>query len=52
MKEFEQAAAYLPATLQALALKAGEDVQARTQEIRLRAGGPVTFSTPEGELML
>ena len=52
MRAFEQAASVLPMELrrQAMALPEGE--WARTEELRLRCGWPMTAVLPEGEVPL
>lgn len=50
--EFAKAAAYLPAGLQELLLRLPDRLTGRIQEIRLRAGGPVVLSAPDGEWLL
>ena len=51
-EEFAKAAAYLPAGLRECLARLPEDLTRRVQEIRLRAGGPVTLSAPDGEWRL
>ncbi|MDR0530562.1 MAG: stage III sporulation protein AB [Oscillospiraceae bacterium] len=52
MQPFEQATALLPDFLRALLAAVPEDVRGRATELRLRAGGPVAVTTPEGPLYL
>lgn len=52
MEEFTAAAAYLPPAIRETVLQIPQRIQEMTQEIRLRAGAPVTLSTPEGELLV
>ena len=52
MRRYAEAAAILPVRLRTLALSLPDEVQARAEEFRLRAGRPMTVLTPEGELAL
>lgn len=52
MEEFTAAAAYLPPAIRETVLQIPQRIQEMTQEIRLRAGAPVTLSTPAGELLV
>ena len=52
IRRYKEAAAILPVRLRALALSLPDEVQARAEEFRLRAGRPMTVLTPEGELAL
>lgn len=52
MDEWEKAAGYLPMRLRGAALRVPEALRESVQEIRLRAGAPLTFSTPAAEWML
>lgn len=49
MQAFETIATYLPAPFREAAQGVAEDMQVRTQEIRLRLGMPLTLSTPQGD---
>lgn len=52
MRRYAEAAAILPVRLRTLALSLPDEVQARAEEFRLRAGRPMTVLTPEGEMAL
>ena len=52
MRGYAEAAAILPVRLRTLALSLPDEVQARAEEFRLRAGRPMTVLTPEGEMAL
>lgn len=52
MRRYAEAAAILPVRLRTLALSLPDEVQARAEEFRLRAGQPMTVLTPEGEMAL
>lgn len=52
MSEFLSGAAYLPPALRDIVAQVPARIQASTQEIRLRAGGPVVLSTPAGDLLV
>ena len=49
---FEKAAAYLPSGLQRYLVRLPDGLKRRVQEIRLRAGGPLVLSAPDGEWRL
>ena len=49
MLGFDKATAYLPKEMRDVMKRVPNEVRRRTQEIRLRAGAPVTLSTPERE---
>lgn len=49
---FSAARAYLPPALRDIVAQVPARIQASTQEIRLRAGGPVVLSTPAGDLLV
>ena len=51
-KPFDQAAARLPDFITGHFARLPEDIRARTTEIRMRAGGAVTLTLPEGPLFL
>ncbi len=52
MRRYAEAAAILPVRLRTLALSLPDEVQARAEEFRLRAGRPMMVLTPEGEMAL
>ena len=52
MDEFSKAAAYLPPAVREAAARLPDRLAERIQEIRLRAGSPVTLSAPDGEWLL
>ena len=49
---FAKAAAYLPAGLRSALFRLPVSLTERVQEIRLRAGGPLVLSAPDGEWVL
>ena len=51
-KPFDQAASHLPDFLRAALAQVPEDVRTRTTEIRMRAGGTVALTLPEGPMRL
>ena len=52
VSRYEQAAAILPSRLRKAALCLSDEDKARAEELRLRAGRPLTVLLPEGELAL
>ena len=52
ISRYEQAAAILPSRLRKAALCLSDEDKARAEEIRLRAGRPLTVLLPTGELPL
>ena len=52
IQRYQQAAAVLPVRLRKLALELPDTLQAKAEEIRLRAGRPLTVLLPEGETEL
>lgn len=52
VSRYEQAAAILPSRLRKAALSLSDEEKAQAEELRLRAGRPLTVLLPEGELPL
>ena len=50
IRRYEQAAALLPLRWQQQARQLAPEQMARAEELRLRAGGPMTVLLPEGEI--